>query len=346
MKFYYEEPINFRYHFDEVRTRKDFVIKNDIFNRKKNKKVLYYYSISDESQYNLIRQNLNKYISLDENYQGEKLEYVEHNNNIISAYDLIEALKKEMNEVYFRIDDLMNYVKTQKNFFDGFKCSILRNTLRNIIVNTHENFIEIDLYFKAWDLIFDTYSSRNFRIIKDLSNNKISYSYDKDDWRKNELNYLVVDLEEKINRIFEEVEYLINNYQSKDINEVWERLVKSLRISDNLLTITPSLIYKRIKDISVSISLNKNYLTPVYHEPNKSIFDAILEDYNILKYDTSDIINENKDEILKKIPVDIEKLTNYIFINDKSIPEIFQGIIDRQINKQEYKVKKITKDFN
>ena len=320
--------------------------KNDIFNRKKNKKVLYYYSISDESQYNLIRQNLNKYISLDENYQGEKLEYVEHNNNIISAYDLIEALKKEMNEVYFRIDDLMNYVKTQKNFFDGFKCSILRNTLRNIIVNTHENFIEIDLYFKAWDLIFDTYSSRNFRIIKDLSNNKISYSYDKDDWRKNELNYLVVDLEEKINRIFEEVEYLINNYQSKDINEVWERLVKSLRISDNLLTITPSLIYKRIKDISVSISLNKNYLTPVYHEPNKSIFDAILEDYNILKYDTSDIINENKDEILKKIPVDIEKLTNYIFINDKSIPEIFQGIIDRQINKQEYKVKKITKDFN
>ena len=341
MKFYYEEPINFRYHFDKVRTRKNL----DIFNEKKNKKVLYYYGISDESQYNLIRQNLNKYISLDENYQGEKLEYVEHNNNIISVYDLIEALKKEMNEVYFRIDALMNYVKTQKNFFDGFKCSSLRNTLRNIIVNTHENFIEIDLYFKD-NIIYDIYSSRNFRIIKDLSNNKISYSYDKDDWRKNELNYLVVDLEEKINRIFEEVEYLINNYQSKDINEVWDRLVKSLRISDNLLTITPSLIHKRIKDISVSISLNKNYLTPVYHEPSKSIFEAILEDYNILKYDTSDIINENKDEILKKIPVDIEELTNYIFINDKSIPEIFQGIIDRQINKQECKVKKISKDFN
>lgn len=286
-----------------------------------------------------------KYITFIEQLKlyKENINDIEYDGNIISAYDFIEAMKKEFFSIYESINNLMNFIKDSSNeqsFLGNNRLSTLKKSIENIVVIQTGNYIEIQFHFYFDSLI--KYNYNTFVIKKNIYTNEIYYKYDKSNFTKVELKYLKNTLQMYTDEIFNKETYLINNYDNRYIEsreEILTKLLNYIKIIDNSILIDLNFNNRDIlSKIKISIDINNSinlYTIEEYFKINNPIIPIIWL--------------ETKIKILKKFPINLENLTKksimpyfYEKNGDKtSIYDMYINIINSymKINKQSEKTK-------
>ncbi len=230
------------------------------------------------SEYQRLESKLISYLSRDE---------VKRTDKVISFYDLYKLLDEKFEilrnvQLNNKLIDKINNDNTKKNKNKDF---IIRN-LDNVLATTENNTSKITFFYGKG------YNPETFTILKDFDDNDIYFSSNTSPNKDFITNYY-----EDIISIFKTLEsYAKLTKGDIGINKENPNL-KPMVFTDGFLTI--SIIYGTYGQVNTDISISGK-------EDQNSIYKR--EWYTRKKL--SDIVSENSDEILKKIPVNISDLNS------------------------------------
>lgn len=246
-------------------------------------------------KYESLLNEVNEFL-LEEEIDGEST-----NNQIISMYDLYMAIKHELNG----LKEILNITSLLENKLSTFLYYHLFGSLKN------------DKFYSAEKVDVKLYSdSEKSGITFKTETNEVSVNKDKNV----EGIYISDELSKENKSIFKfikknyclilDIIYQLEEYSNLVGGISSENKIKDMDFSDNLFNV--NITYSNLGEVDVTVGVNQDH--PHHLEYYKNWYTKV----GIYK-----IVNEKKEEILKRIPVSVNEI-------DKEFLDIYNKNIEKQ----------------